>query len=61
MEDKIQIKEVDIERYWLKYFTSLLVLLYVIPSLMFFKIRKLNLKNEAIEKTNGRKIYKSKW
>jgi len=61
MEDKIQIKEVDIERCWLKYFTSLLVLLYVIPSLMFFKIRKLNLKNEAIEKTNGRKIYKSKW
>ena len=60
MEDKIQIKEVDIERCWLKYFTSLLVLLYVIPSLMFFKIRKLNLKNEAIEKTNGRKIYKSK-
>ena len=61
MEDKIQIKEVDMERYWLKYFTSLLVLLYVIPSLMFLKIRKLNLKNEAIEKTNGRKIYKSKW
>ena len=60
MEDKIQIKEVDTERCWLKYFTSLLVLLYVIPSLMFFKIRKLNLKNEAIEKTNGRKIYKSK-